>query len=148
MHNPVYIASRASIPERSAMWRRFRDERGAPIISTWIDEAGEGETADFGELWERIHEEVARSTRLVLYVEAGDFPLKGALIEVGMALSLRRDVWVMGRGVTIEGRTCRPLGSWIKHPCVGAINLNASDADLAVALRGRPYSSQGEGSAP
>lgn len=46
---PIYVASRASIPERGAMWRRFRAQ-GVPITSSWIDEDGEGQTADFREL--------------------------------------------------------------------------------------------------
>ena len=58
MSDAIYIASRASIPERSAMWRQFRDS-GIDITSSWIDEAGAGETADFGELWARIMNEIA-----------------------------------------------------------------------------------------
>src|SRR5690606_5090911 len=53
----VYVASRASAPERPAMWRKLRDH-GHPIISTWIDEAGEGESHDLGDLWGRILREV------------------------------------------------------------------------------------------
>jgi hypothetical protein len=113
----VYVASRASIPERAAMWRKLRFE-GAPIISSWIDEAGEGETADFTELWNRIHGEIMRSSFLVLYAEAGDFPLKGALVEVGIALGIGRPVRVVLPGVDVEGRTYRPVGSWIKHVSV------------------------------
>ena len=53
----IYVASRASVPARGAMWRRLRSE-GWPIVSTWIDEDGEGQTDDFSDLWERIHREV------------------------------------------------------------------------------------------
>lgn len=113
MKEAIYIASRASIPERSAMWRRFRDEAGIDITSSWIDEAGEGETADFGELWARIEQEIAAADRLVLYAEQDDFPLKGALIEAGIALGMRKPVTVCLPGVSLEGRTQRPIGSWI-----------------------------------
>ena len=41
----IYVASRVS---RAEMWRGYRDEGGVPIVSTWIDEAGDGETDDFG----------------------------------------------------------------------------------------------------
>lgn len=107
----IYVASRASIPERAAMWRKLRDE-GAPIISSWIDEAGEGETDSFEDLWDRIRMEVGSARLLVLYAEPDDFPLKGALIEVGMALGFDKRVHVVLPGVTLETRTCRPLGSW------------------------------------
>jgi hypothetical protein len=116
MHG-VYVASRASVPERAAFWREMR-AAGAPIISTWIDEAGPGETADLGELWARIGREVASARWLVAYVEPGDFPLKGALVEVGMALALGKPVTLCAPGVQIEERSCRPIGSWMRHPLV------------------------------
>lgn len=111
----IYVASRASIPERSAMWRRLRDDYGWQITSTWIDEAGEGETADFTELWDRIVREIAAARKLVFYAKAGDFPLKGAILEAGIALGMGKPVIVCLPGVALEGRTFRPLGSWIKH---------------------------------
>lgn len=114
----IYIASRASIPARSAMWRDFRDLRSVKIISSWIDEAGEGETASFAELWDRIMCEIYACDRLVLYAEQSDFPLKGALIEVGIALGMRKPVTVCLPGIALNGRTHRPLGSWIEHRCV------------------------------
>ncbi len=113
----TYIASRVSLPERSAEWRRLRDD-GWKITSSWIDEAGAGETADLGSLWTRIEAEIARSERLILYVEPGDFPLKGALIEVGMAIAHRIPIRVVAPGVVIEPVSMRPLGSWVRHPLV------------------------------
>jgi hypothetical protein len=88
------------------------------ISATWIDEDGRGETADFGELWQRLEEEIKSSTALLLYVEPDDFPLKGALVEVGMAIAMGKPVLVFHPGVEIDQVTYRPLGSWIKHPGV------------------------------
>ena len=113
----IYAASRASVPERPAMWRKWRDA-GHAIVSTWIDEAGEGQTADLGELWQRIQAEISSADRLVLYVEESDFPLKGALVEVGMALGMGKEVWIVSPGVELEPRSLRPIGSWAKHPRV------------------------------
>lgn len=113
----IYVASRASVPERGAMWRRYR-EQGVPIASSWIDEDGEGRTEDFTELWDRIQHEVSESEALVLYAESDDFPLKGALIEVGMALGMGKGILVCLPGVTLEHRSMRPIGSWIWHPLV------------------------------
>jgi hypothetical protein len=113
----IYVSSRASIPERSAMWRKFRDA-GVPINSTWIDEAGAGETDDFSELWSRIEKEVCQADILIFYAEPEDFPLKGALVEVGMALGAKKRVILCMPGVKVEGLTSRPIGSWIEHPSV------------------------------
>lgn len=107
----TYIASRASLPERSAAWRRLRDVDGWKITSSWIDEAGVGETADLGSLWTRIEAEVIGSERLILYVEPEDFPLKGALIEVGMALACHVPIRVVAPGVVLEPVSFRPIGS-------------------------------------
>jgi hypothetical protein len=119
----IYVASRASIPERAQMWRGFR-ANGIPIISSWIDEAGEGETENFTDLWDRITEEVIQADHFVLYAEPGDFPLKGALLEAGIAIGAKAVKGYLGRitvclpGVILEGRTFRPLGSWVKHRLV------------------------------
>lgn len=112
-----YVASRASIPARSAMWRHLRDH-GVKITSTWIDEAGEGETACNTDLWRHISREVTDADALILYAEDGDFPLKGALIEVGMALAQGKRVLVVAPDVKLEPHTLRPLGSWAAHPMV------------------------------
>lgn len=113
----IYVASRASVPERGAMWRRFRAE-GFRITSTWIDEDGEGATNDLTDLWQRISDEIADSYGVVLYAEASDFPLKGALIEVGIAFGLNKPVIVCLPHLNLDTRSCRPIGSWINHPLV------------------------------
>lgn len=109
-----YVASRASLPQRPEMWKRLR-ESGARISSTWIDEAGAGETLCFTELWGRIGNEISKADQLVLYVEPGDFPLKGALVEVGMAIALDKPVIVVAPGVEITSHDMKPFGSWAKH---------------------------------
>lgn len=118
----TYIASRASLPERSAAWRRLRDMEGWKLTCSWIDEAGVGESADLGSLWARIAAEVSRSERLVLYVEPEDFPLKGALVEVGMALAHMIPIRVVAPGVVLDPVSCRPIGSWVRHPLVRFCN--------------------------
>jgi hypothetical protein len=105
----IYVASRVS---RAPIWKEYR-QKGIKIISTWIDEAGDGETGDFGELWARIKREITHSQALVFYAQGlEDFPFKGALVEVGMALALNKPVFVCINDVQLEGRTLRPLGSW------------------------------------
>ncbi|MBP2232477.1 hypothetical protein J2847_005806 [Azospirillum agricola] len=114
----VYIASRASIPERAAEWRRLRDVDGHHIVTSWIDEAGPGQTANFAELWLRIEREIAGAERLVLYAEAGDFPLKGAIAEAALAIANRIPVIIVAPGVKVEVPAYGPFGSWAAHPLV------------------------------
>lgn len=125
----IYVASRASIPERSAMWRAYRAD-GVPIVSTWIDEAGEGETACYVDLWDRITSEISGSAALILYAEPNDFPLKGALIEVGIAIGMCKPIIACLPRVQLTGDTLRPVGSWIKHRLV-ARNDSITDAIFA-----------------
>lgn len=107
---PIYVASRVV---RAPVWRRYR-EKGYPIISSWIDEAGAGETKCFAELWDRIRSEIERSAALVFYADGlDDFPFKGALVEAGIALALGKPVFVCLKDVELEGRTMRPIGSWV-----------------------------------
>lgn len=110
-----YVASRSS---KAPLWLEMR-ERGLPIISSWIDEAGEGDTADFGELWARIEGEIRDCDALIFYAEdESDFPFKGALVEVGMALAFGKRVFASVGSTPLSGRTLRPVGSWVRHPRV------------------------------
>lgn len=142
----LYVASRASAPERPAMWRKYR-ELGLPIISTWIDEAGEGETACNRELWQRIEREVTGASALIFYAEPGDFPLKGALVEVGMALAAGIPVRVVIPGVDLQPRSLRPLGSWAMHPLVSFYD-SVADAALATTEGKSPSVGMSEANAP
>lgn len=88
----IYIASKTKHARR---WRYLRDAIGEPVISTWIDEAGEGETADFNDLWQRCLRESASCQVLIVYKEPEDV-LKGAWIEMGAALSSGVPVYAIG----------------------------------------------------
>ena len=73
-------------------------------------------------MWERIQHEVTTATALILYAEADDFPLKGALVEVGMALAAGVPVIAVLPGVELEPRSMRPVGSWMAHPLVSVVH--------------------------
>ncbi len=89
------------------LWKRLR-ESGVPIISTWIDEAGEGQSGDYSELSTRCLAEVASAKSVILYCEPGEV-LKGAMVEVGAALALGVPVYCVG--------TCDSLSRvFVKHP--------------------------------
>lgn len=132
----VYVASRASLPERPAMWRALRDG-GVNIVSSWIDEAGPGETSNLSELWLRIEREVKASDVVILYAETDDFPLKGAYHEAAFAMASGIPVIVVLPGVDLDPRSYRPIGSWICHPGVSRVDTIVDALDLAVQKTGK-----------
>jgi hypothetical protein len=96
----------ASKTKHADKWRRLR-ECGAGIISTWIDEAGVGETTDWADLWSRCIGEASAADFTILYYEEGE-ELKGARVEAGAALAAGKTVIVVG-----------PLSdSFLHHPRV------------------------------
>jgi len=119
----IYVASRV---KHYALWQHYK-ANGILINSTWINEPGDGDIEDFGELWARIETEIRKSTVLVFYVHGEeDLPLKGALVEVGMALAMNKPVFAVLEDITTIGRTMRPIGSWILDKRV--IRFNTLDA--------------------
>lgn len=97
----IYIASKTIHAHR---WKALRAE-GLPIISTWIDEAGAGETRDWPDLWVRCVAEASRATVTLVYREPADI-LKGAFVEAGAALASGRRIIVVG---------CDEM-SFVRHP--------------------------------
>lgn len=89
----IYIASKTRHADR---WRFLRDKIGLPIISTWIDEAGPGESTDLADLWRRCIAEASGAAALIVYREK-DEVLKGGWVEVGAALA--SDVPVLAVGI-------------------------------------------------
>jgi hypothetical protein len=133
-HRPkIYVSSRASIIERVAMWQQYRT-MGANIISTWIDEPVDLTTISYPDLWSRIQEEILKCDRFVFYAEPNDFPVKGAMVEVGMAIAYVKPIWVLGNNLELEGETFRPLGSWVKHHSITVFKPRATLNDMMQAL--------------
>lgn len=126
MKRGTYIASRASLPERSEAWRKLRDVDGYLIVSSWIDVVAqpinEDNTKPLHTIWENITQEVTTAERVIVYAEPDDFPLKGTLVEVGMALAFGTPIYLVLPGVDIEEDTFRPIGSWINHPLVKLVS--------------------------
>lgn len=126
MKQGTYIASRASLPERSEAWRKLRDVDGYLIVSSWIDVVtqplNDNDTKPLHAIWENITQEVTTAERVIVYAEPDDFPLKGTLVEVGMALAVGTPIYLVLPGVDIEEETFRPIGSWINHPLVKLVS--------------------------
>lgn len=110
MANPtIYTASRVRHAQK---WLDAR-ANGFNVISTWIDEAGEGQTSSMAGLWLRCVYEAKTADALILYRE-GDDPLKGALIETGAALSAGVRVFAVGFN---DGEDLKTF-SFLHHPLV------------------------------
>ena len=118
----IYTASKTAHANR---WRDLRAS-GWPIVSTWIDDAGQGETTSFEDLWLRCISEAASAYAILLYREPGEV-LKGAFIEAGVALASGKPVHAIGCGEF----------SFVNHPLVTQHEtLDAALAALAVAPKG------------
>lgn len=88
----IYIASKTKHAEK---WRRLRDDQQYRIVSSWIDEAGAGETKDKSDLAQRCIREAYEADILLLYAEEGEY-LKGAFIELGAAMAFNTPVCIVG----------------------------------------------------
>lgn len=128
----IYTASKTTHAQR---WRMLRAV-GCPVIATWIDEAGQGQTSDFADLWERCISEAAGADCVILYRQPGEV-LKGALVEAGAALASGKPVLFAGDK---DG-----LGSFLSHrlaeECEGlthAIQRATAICDAADLARSNP----------
>jgi hypothetical protein len=87
----IYIASKTKHAQRWIEWR----ESGVNIISTWIDEAGEGASPDLADLCKRCINECLECDAMIIYREGEDY-LKGAFIEMGVALTRKIPIILVG----------------------------------------------------
>jgi hypothetical protein len=87
----IYIASKTVHADR---WRKLRLV-GYPINSTWIDEAGVGDSKDLADLWRRCVAEASSAEVLVLYRQPSE-TLKGGWVELGAALACGVPVFAVG----------------------------------------------------
>lgn len=114
----IYTASKT---KHAAIWRALRAS-GYAVVSTWIDEAGEGETADMSELAQRSIREAASADVTLLYCEPGDL-LKGALIEAGAALAAGKEVRCVGTCASLS-RVFSRHPRWSEWPTIEAALAN------------------------
>ena len=159
----IYVASKSKMGPEWKDWRAA----GIPIISTWIDECGEGQSV-LPELWTRCIQEAASAEVLVLVHREGDVQ-KGALVEMGAALTSGAAViWVgpdyltaqrhplvrhardieeaMGMAMTIVAKNHAPESvprrdcrgwTWRTEQIVRSIARRTQDGDVVSGLRMR-----------
>ncbi len=89
----VYTASKT---RHAQVWRDVRAAGQVDVVSTWIDEAEQGQTANMAELWARCLREVRSADALILYRPIRGEHLKGALVEAGIALGSHKPVYFVG----------------------------------------------------
>jgi hypothetical protein len=104
----IYVASKT---RHAHMWKQMRAD-GHLIVSSWIDEAGHGDTLDWADLWRRCVREVS-SADICLVYRQGDELLKGALIEMGVAFAKDKRVFFVGNPGGIDA---------VNHPLVTVFN--------------------------
>lgn len=114
----VYIASKAN---HRATWRSIRDllvagDEPVRINSRWIDVAdrytADPQGLDYTLLWTHCIEDVINCDVLICYVDRGE-TLKGALIEVGVALASNKRIVLLGNREDYLNN-----GTWLNHPGV------------------------------
>lgn len=109
----------ASKTQHAPLWEQMH-RKGVDLVSNWhapevMKTYADDDPALLAVLWMRIYHEIGVANCLVLYVTPDDkTPLKGALVEVGMALAMGKPIHVVRPGVKL-GEFFRPLGSWIAH---------------------------------
>lgn len=124
-----YVASKTSY---ATLWKQHRDQ-GVPILSTWIDEAEPGQTKSFRELWPRIKEEIRQCSGLIFLAGPNEI-IKGAFVEVGMALAFDKPV-IAVLNVRLDGATHAPIGSWLDHPLVSRASTVSEAFELMPSLK-------------
>lgn len=115
----IYIASKA---HHRPQWRELRN-KGYDIISQWIDindKYSQDPTGlDYTKLWDACVQDVRKCDILILYVEK-DEHLKGALVQLGVALGL-------GKEIIVTGIFGDDNGTWYHNEKIQVSNLAIED---------------------
>lgn len=110
----VYPSSKV---KHAPMWRKLQQE--VPHVffdARWIKRAEKEEQMqgdDFHDLWKECQEDIKDADVLLVYAEDGD-QLKGALVEVGMALAFGVQVMLV---TAVEDK--HVFGTWMHASGVG-----------------------------
>ena len=122
----VYTASKL---HHAALWRGLRETNpGIYFTARWPFFAGAvSDSSDAAEyFWQDDLADVLRSDVVLVYALSGE-KLRGALVEVGAALSLGRVVYVVGKH--------EDYGTWQYHPNVVRVGTLDKALEELVTLR-------------
>jgi nucleoside 2-deoxyribosyltransferase len=104
----IYVASKIY---HANEWRHWRDVKGFNIISTWIDKPIQNDPAELRTLWNDSINEL-HNCDILIAVRLRDEKLKGTMVEIGGALTLRKPIVLVGE---FEG-------TWIHNHIVFPVN--------------------------
>lgn len=108
----LYIASKLKHAQRWRDLREVRNKENFEFVCSWIDGGEEeGRPTSYAEMWERYAKEIRDCDVMIVYVEPGEV-LKGALVEMGIALGARKAVILCGVA------DADPFKTLQYHPCV------------------------------
>ena len=105
----IYVASKVA---HAPLWQKLRAE-GLPINSTWIDFGEYGTITNWSDHWVKCINEASSATFCLAYCETGEV-LKGALCEIGAALSAGKRVLFVGNYEYVKAKRY----SIMEHPLV------------------------------
>lgn len=130
----VYVASKT---KHAPKWKDMREVRGLKIVSTWIDDAGQGGAIDRADLAARCIQEVIEADCLIVYYEPGEY-FKGAFIEIGAGFAAEKPIYVIGEPLP-ETSTFRSHPLWHQVETVSSAILKiARDFDAEFSLDMKP----------
>lgn len=116
----IYVASKA---KHGAMWLVAKKTKVADIDAQWIYVYQDGMINDWHDHWRMCIDQASMSMAVIAYREEGEH-MKGALIEIGAALSHRVPVFLVGHWPDEE------VGSWTRYRGV----VRCSSMDVAIGL--------------
>lgn len=119
----VYIASKM---HHAPKWREAYSREDIHVVSRWpfLETQVDDRPSNCRKFWQDDFTDVQSCAVLILFAEEGE-NLRGALVEVGIALALGKFVIVIGEH--------HDHGTWWHHPLVRRVD----DFEKAVGLAGR-----------
>lgn len=114
----IYVSSKVIHAE---MWQLLRRDRGVPINSSWIYDPTQFDLMNRNQCskaWAKYVKEVREASCVLAYTTDGDKPLKGGLIEIGIAIGLGKLIFLVAESKDFSTDWMHNLGTWIHHDAV------------------------------
>lgn len=128
----IYIASKL---EHAAKLAALRKD-GFHINARWIDTApiGQQKLKPVTHWQQENFDDIEMADFVILYVEPGD-KLKGALVELGVAIRAGKEIWIAGDGHGVEVSVESDLGAFrLPHRDILPWSLYAQSIRVAASL--------------
>ncbi len=113
----VYVACTDNVIGRRSFLQQLTAD-GARLVDSITDDYLEWRAERFSDSWCLTTTSILRSDRVVVLIEPDRFPLKTALIELGIAIAYRKPIVVFAPGAALDATLKRRIGSLAAHPLV------------------------------